>query len=374
MNTVDTSGRLGIIALSSCTEFGNLVDRHIREERTKAGIKCPDTYIIPIDEIRFSNGEGKTRLPQSVRGRDIFILCDPGNYSCTFDFFGITNHKSPDDHFQDLKRALSCICGKSKRSTVVIPRLYESRQDRRKGRESLDCALALKELESMGIQDIIAFDLHDSRVQNAVPLCSFENLYATHEMVSAFWSENEEIVMNNEDLIIISPDPGGMDRALFYSQVLDAEVAMFYKSRDLRRVVGGTNPIIKHDYLGPSLEGKNVLVVDDILATGDSVLSIANEIKKLGAAKVFVATTFAWFTKGVEKFDSLYNNKIIDRFYSTNLTYVSDSLKSAPWFREVDMSGFLAKAIDLLNRNDSLAPLIDATTGLRNKIREARKA
>jgi ribose-phosphate pyrophosphokinase len=370
-------GELGIIALSSCAEIGKKLDEHIKALRGQdANDKKPageaDSYLIDVEEIRFSNGEAKTRLIQSVRGRDIYILCDPGNYSCTYDFYGKTNQKSPDDHFQDAKRAVAAVCGKASRTTVVMPLLYASRQDHRRGRESLDCAIALKELEAMGVKNIIAFDLHNSRVQNAVPLSSFENLYATYGILEQFVADEREAVIDNNNLIVISPDPGGMERAIYYAGVLDTEVGMFYKRRNYKLIKDGSNPIIQHDYLGPPVLGKNVFIVDDILASGDSLIDVAEEMKSRGAMKIFVAVTYGLFTKGYDKFCEMFEMKHIDRVYSTNLTYVPAERKVFPWYCEVDMSPNIAEYIDILNHDASIEPIIDATGSLKMNINNLR--
>jgi len=372
LHEANPHGELGLIALSSCKDFGAKIDYHLKEMRKRAGLECPDTFLIPIEEIRFTNGEGKTRLPSSVRGRDIFILCDPGNYSCTYNLYGYTNRKNPDEHFQDLKRALSAICGKSTRSAVVMPLMYASRQDKRKGRESLDCAMALRELERLGVKDIISFDLHDSRVQNAIPNGSLENLHSTYAIVKTLIQEEKDIVADRENLLIISPDSGGMDRAIYYASVLGTDVGMFYKRRDVSVVVNGKNPIIQHDYLGPSLKGKNVVITDDIIASGESTLDIACQVKKLGASKVFIAATFALFTEGCDKFIKYFSEGVISRVYSTNLTYAPEEIKNMQWYHDVDMSEYLAKIIDRLNNDLSIAPLIDSAGPLKEKLKELR--
>ena len=309
---------LGIIALESCRELGEQVNKIIQQKRN-----TEESLLIPTNEIRFSNGEGKVKLPETVRGKDIYILCDVGNYSCTYKMFGFTNHKGPDEHFQDIKRTVSAIRGKAARITVIMPLLYQSRQHRRKGRESLDCALALQELERLGVDEILTFDVHDPNVQNAIPLLSFENLYPTYDIVKSLISNEDTLSLDKEKLLVISPDTGAMDRAIYYSSVLGVDVGLFYKRRDHSTVVNGKNPIVEHEYMGREVEGKDVLIVDDMIASGESVLDIALELKKRNAKNVYVATTFAFFTEGLEKFNEYYSDGIIAKVYSTNLTYIS---------------------------------------------------
>ena len=347
---------LGLLVLESCKELGNAVDKYIQAKR-----EVNESFIIPIEEIRFSNGEGKVKLPQTVRGKDIYILCDIGNYSCTYEMFGFTNHKGPDEHFQDIKRTVSAIRGKARRITVIMPLLYESRQHRRKGRESLDCALALQELERLGVNEVITFDVHDPNVQNAVPLLSFENIYPTYDIVKSLIHNEETLERDKEKLLVISPDTGAMDRAIYYSSVLGVDVGLFYKRRDHSTVVNGKNPIVEHEYMGRDVAGKDVLIVDDMIASGESVLDIAKELKKRNVRNVYVATSFAFFTEGLEKFNKYYEDGIIARVYSTNLTYVPENLKNSPWFKEVDMSEFLARIINRLNYDKSIAKYMDAT-------------
>ena len=307
---------LGIIALQSAKDLGEKIDNSIKARRNTT-----DSFLIPIDEVRFSNGEGKAKLSDSVRGKDIYLLCDIGNYSCTYKMFGFIHNMGPDEHFQDIKRAVSAIRGKASRITVIMPLLYESRQHRRKGRESLDCALALQELERLGVDEILTFDVHDPNVQNAIPLLSFENIYPTYDIVKSLITNEKTLERDKDKLLVISPDTGAMDRAIYYSSVLGVDVGLFYKRRDHSLVVNGKNPIVNHEYMGRDVEGKDVLIVDDMIASGESVLDIALELKKRNAKNVYVATTFAFFTEGLEKFNKYYNDGIISRVYSTNLTY-----------------------------------------------------
>ena len=356
---------LGIIALESCKELGNAVDKYIQEKRN-----CNESFLIPTNEIRFSNGEGKVKISETVRGKEIYILCDIGNYSCTYKMFGFENHKGPDEHFQDIKRTISAIKGKASRITVIMPLLYESRQHRRKGRESLDCALALRELERLGVDEILTFDVHDPNVQNAVPLMSFENLYPTYDIVRSLIKNQSSLELNKDKLLVISPDTGAMDRAIYYSSVLGVDVGLFYKRRDHSLIVNGKNPIVEHEYMGRDVEGKDVLIVDDMIASGESVLDIALELKNRKARNVYVATTFAFFTEGLEKFDKFYKDGVITKVYSTNLTYVPDKLRDSEWFFRVDMSEFLARIINRLNYGKSIAKYMDATEIIRRLLNE----
>jgi ribose-phosphate pyrophosphokinase len=365
LNLINTMpyGPLGIIALESCRELGEKIDHHL-QEKICGSVDENNAFLISTDTIRFSNGEGKVKLEETVRGKDIYILCDVGNYSCTYNMYGITHHMGPDEHFQDIKRTISALGGKARRVTVIMPMLYESRQHRRKGRESLDCALALQELERMGVKDIYTFDVHDPNVHNAIPLLTFENIYPTYNIVKSFIS-TENINIDKSKMITISPDTGAMDRAIYYSNVMGLDIGLFYKRRDYTTVIKGKNPIVQHEYIGKDVEGMDVLIVDDMIASGESVFDIVTELKKRKARRVFVATTFAMFTEGISKFNNFYEDGLIDRVYSTNLTYIPPQAREAEWFREVDMSEFLATLIDYINNDRSVSPLIDATQGIK---------
>jgi ribose-phosphate pyrophosphokinase len=362
-------GPLGLVALESCKELGEKVNYHLQQRRKNNTHETEKTFLVTTDAIRFSNGEGKVRLEESARGRDIYILCDVGNYSCTYDMFGIAHNMGPDEHFQDIKRTISAIGGKARRVTVIMPMLYESRQHKRKGRESLDCALALQELERFGVKDIYTFDVHDPNVHNAIPLATFENLYPTYEIVKAFIKQ-EDIQIDKSKMITISPDTGAMDRAIYYSSVMGLDIGLFYKRRDYTTVVKGKNPIVQHEYIGKDVEGMDVLIVDDMIASGESIFDIARELKKRNAKRIFVATTFALFTEGIDKFNEFYKQGLIDRVYSTNLTYVPPQAKAAEWFREVDMSEFLATVIDYINSDRSISPLVDSTENIKKLVSE----
>lgn len=361
--TNSPNGKLGIIALESCKELGDKIDKYLCSVHDN-GNHC-ESLLINVDEVRFSNGEGKVVIEESVRGKDIFILCDVGNYSCTYDMFGFKNHKGPDEHFQDIKRVVSALNGRARRVTVLMPLLYEGRQHRRKKRESLDCALALQELERLGVRSIISFDVHDPNVQNATPLVSFQNIYPTFEIVKKYISVEKDNFLDDTEMMVISPDTGAMDRSIYYSSVLGADVGLFYKRRDYSKVIGGKNPIVQHEYMGRDVSGLDVLITDDMIASGESVIDIAIELKKRNARNINVATTFALFTEGVEKFNKYHEEGIINRVFSTNLTYIPDEVRNAKWFEEVDMSEYISKIIDSLNLDRSLSPLLNDTTNIK---------
>ena len=360
------AGDLGIMALQGCKEFGRQIDESIKELRRAAGMPVPETFLIDFDEIRFSNGEGKIIINESVRGKDVFLISDIGNYSCTYSLYGHDNRMGPDDHYQDIKRALSAMGGKADRVNVMMPMLYASRQDRRKGRESLDCAMILRELEHMGVKTLLTFDVHNSSVQNAVNLMAFENIYATYEIVKSFIEDEPQATTNREDFLIISPDVGGMERAVYYSTVMKTDVGMFYKRRDFSRVESGRNPIVQHEYLGRDVAGKSVIIIDDMIATGESMCEIVKELKERKAAKVFVAATFAMFTRGDASFQELYEQGLLDRLYTTNLTYIPEDIIAKPWLKHIDMSPFAAEIINTLNINSSIEPVMNATVRIKN--------
>ena len=358
-------GKMGLIVLQSCKQLGAEIDQFIRQLRND---DSGESYIIPIDEVRFNNGEGKVRINDSVRGRDIYILCDIGNYSCTYNLFGFENHMSPDDHFRDIKRVLSAIGGKASRITVLMPLLYSSRQHKRKGRESLDCAQALEELQNLGVDCILTFDAHDSTIYNAIPATSFENIYPTYSMLKRFiQNEGDDIFRGN--MTVISPDTGAMDRAIYYANALGLDVGMFYKRRDHSRIVNGKNPIVQHEYIGGPLEGKRVLIIDDMIASGESVIDVINEIQKQNVSDVYAAVSFAFFTAGLEKFDKLYEEGKLKKLYSTNLTYAPEELLKRPWFVQVDMSKFIAKILCTLNNDESISPLLDSAARIRRLLK-----
>lgn len=368
MVSLTNHGKLGLIVLRSCKQLGDMVENRIKQLRGEENSDVK--YIIPIEEVRFSNGEGKIKILDTVRGKDIFILADVGNYSCTYKMFGSENRMGPDEHYQDIKRALSAIGGKANRITVIMPLLYSSRQHKRKGRESLDCAVALEELESLGVDAIISFDVHDPTIHNAIPSSSFENIFPTYSVLKNFINnEGDDIFKDN--MTVISPDTGAMDRAIYYANVLGLDVGMFYKRRDHSRIVNGKNPIVQHEYIGGPLEGKRVLIVDDMIASGESVIDIINELSKQNVSDTYVVATFAFFTEGVEKFDKLYEEGKLKKLYSTNLSYIPDEIKKRPWFVETDLSKFMAKIVNTLSKDDSISPLLDCTVRIKKLLKQS---
>lgn len=365
-------GDLGLIVMESASSLGRKINRHLRDMRS-GQLDLPDTFIIKKQEIRFSNGEGKVFIQETVRGKDIYIISDIGNYNMTYTLHGQENRKSPDDHIQDLKRVLSAMAGKARRITVLMPLLYASRQHSRKGRESLDCAMALQELERLGVNDILTFDAHDPTIQNAIPLISFENLYPTFDIVKSILQQEESLIQKDRETLIISPDTGAMDRAIYYSGVLGFDIGLFYKRRDHSRVVRGKNPIVQHEYIGKDVKDANILIVDDMIASGESVFDIALELKKRQAKKVLIATTFALFTEGIDKFNQFYKDGLIDAVYTTNLSYLPKEAKNENWLKEVDMSHYIARIINRLNYDVSISDILDASRGIQDLIQAKKK-
>lgn len=349
-------GPLGIIAMRGCEEITAKVDSYLSNWRDDAE---QGSFQIESCCPRFSSGEGKGLIKKSVRGHDIFIICDVFNYGVTYRMYNMQVPMSPDDHFQDLKRIIAATGGKARRITVIMPMLYEGRQHRRVSRESLDCATALQELAHMGVTNIVTFDPHDPRVQNAVPLIGFDCVQPKYQMIKALVNTISDIKIDREHIAIISPDEGGMSRCIYYSSVLGLDLGMFYKRRDYSKIVGGRNPIISHEYLGGDIEGKDIIIVDDIIASGDSVIDIAEQLKAKKVRRVFVFATFGLFTEGLARFDEAYENKLIEKVFTTNLVYRSDELKKKLWYREVDMSKYIAYIINTLNYDRSMSDLLD---------------
>ncbi len=378
-------GSLGIVSLSGAMEMGNLCDNWINGWREETVNIYPDiakmspdyyrkSYQISHQANRFATGEGKLVINETVRNHDIFILADVGNYSCTYSMYGQDRPMSPDDHYWDIVRTIGAISGKAKRVSVIMPLLYEGRQHKRSSRESLDCAIALQELDRLGVSNIITFDAHDPRVCNAIPLSSFENLSPHYQVLKALFHTEKDIHIHKDSMVVVSPDEGGLQRNIYYASMLGLNVSTFYKRRDYTRVVNGKNPIISHEYLGDDLEGKDVLIADDLIASGESVIDVATELKKRNANRVFVIVTFAQFTQGLEKFHEAYATGLISRVYATNLTYRTPELLAAPWFVDVNMSKFMAYLIETLNHDQSLSHLIDPSDKIHNLMQKhARK-
>ena len=362
-------GKLGLITLKSSESLGQKVDRYLVKWRSTRQQLHPndtafkgyqrDSYLIDHALPRFGNGEAKGTIKESVRGDDLYIMLDVTNHSLTYKMCGEINHMSPDDHYQDLKRIIAASSGKAKRINVIMPFLYESRQHRRSSRESLDCALALQELVDMGVENIITFDAHDPRVQNAIPLHGFESVTCAYQFVKALCSNVDDLVFDNDHMMIISPDEGGTDRAVYLANVLGINVGMFYKRRDYSRIVDGRNPIIAHEFLGSSVEGKDVFIIDDMISSGESMIDVATELKKRKAKRIFVISTFGLFTNGFAKFDEAVEKGIIYRVLTTNLIYQSEEMLSRDYYISCDMSKYIAYIIDTLNHNTSLSELLN---------------
>lgn len=362
-------GTLGILALESSRDMGTHVNDYIvgwRRERAKRHTAASsfagynrDSYIIDSTCPRFGSGEAKGIIRQSVRGDDLYILVDVCNYSLSYTVCGQTNHMSPDDHYQDLKRIIAAAGGKARRITVIMPFLYESRQHRRSARESLDCALALQELTQMGVESIITFDAHDPRVQNAIPLKSFETVQPTYQFIKALLNNVHDLTIDVDHLMVISPDEGAMDRAVYYANVLGIDIGMFYKRRDYSRIVDGRNPIIAHEFLGSNLAGKDVIIIDDMISSGESMIDVATELKRRKANRIFVAATFGLFTNGMEKFDEAREKGLIDKVLTTNLIYQPKEVLDRDYYINVDMSKYIALLIDTLNHDQSISELLN---------------
>ncbi|HJC47191.1 MAG TPA: ribose-phosphate pyrophosphokinase [Candidatus Lachnoclostridium pullistercoris] len=376
-------GPLGLIPLKSCAELGEKVNRHLvewrreRESEHKSTIAFTgyqrDNYIIDAQTPRFGSGEAKGTIEESIRGDDLYFMVDVCNYSLTYSLCGMVNHMSPDDHFQDLKRVIAAAAGKARRINVIMPFLYEGRQHKRSGRESLDCATALQELVSMGVENIITFDAHDPRVQNAIPLKGFETVQPIYQFIKSLLKVEKNLQIDSDHMMVISPDEGGMKRAIFFANVLGLDMGMFYKRRDYTQIVNGRNPIVAHEFLGSDIEGKDVVVIDDMISSGESMLDVAKELKMRKARKVFIFSTFGLFTNGLSKFDEYYQNGLIDRVFTTNLVYQTPELLTKPYYTSVDMSKYIALIIDNLNHDDSLSELLDPTKRINRVLNLYRK-
>ena len=362
-------GELGIIPLESCSELGKKVNDYIvswRQERDGDYMSSlhfegyqKDTFIIDAKCSRFGSGEAKGTINESVRGKDLYLLVDVTNCSIKYSLCGHENRMSPDDHYADLKRIIAAVAGKARRINVIMPFLYESRQHKRSKRESLDCALALKELNDMGVENILTFDAHDPRVQNAIPLSGFDNIQPTYQFIKALCQNVPDMQIDSEHLMVISPDEGAMGRAVYYGTVLGVDVGMFYKRRDYTVIVNGRNPIVAHEFLGASVEGKDVLIVDDMISSGESMIDVARELKKRKARRVFVAATFGLFTNGLDTFDKYHAEGLIDKVLTTNVIYQTPELLSRDYYISVDLSKYIALLIDSLNHDHSISGLLD---------------
>ena len=362
-------GALGLIPLESCKELGLKVDQYLvgwREKRQHQHQNDPafkgyrrDSYIISTAVPRFGTGEAKGVIKESVRGYDLYLMVDVTNYSLTYSVCGYENHMSPDDHYADLKRIIAAVGGKARRITAIIPFLYESRQHKRTARESLDCAVALQELQAMGVKNIITFDAHDPRVQNAIPLKGFETVQPAYQFIKGILREVKDLKIDSEHMMIISPDEGGTNRAVYLANVLGLDMGMFYKRRDYSKIVDGRNPIVAHEFLGSSVEGKDVIIIDDMISSGESMIDVATELKKRKANRIFVVATFGLFTNGLERFDKAVADGTIYKVVTTNLTYQTPELLAKPYYINCDMSKYIAYIIDTLNHDSSISDLLN---------------
>ena len=375
-------GPLGLIPLKSCEDLGKKVDawlvewRKERESEHKTTIAFAgyqkDSYIIGAKTPRFGSGEAKGELTESVRGDDLYIMVDVCNYNMTYTMNGLKNHMSPDDHYQDLKRVIAAVGGKGRRINVIMPFLYESRQHKRTGRESLDCAMALRELVDMGVENIITFDAHDPRVQNAIPLKGFETVQPIYQFLKHLLKNEPDLKIDSDHMMVISPDEGGTGRAIYFANMLGLDRGMFYKRRDYTKIVNGRNPIVAHEFLGSSVEGKDVLIVDDMISSGESMQDVAKELKRRKARKVFICSTFGLFTNGLARFDEYYEKGFIDRILTTNLVYQTPDLLQRPYYINVDMSKYIALIIDNLNHDASLSELLTPTSRINRLLEQYR--
>ena len=376
-------GSLGIIAVDGCEEMGNKVNDYLvkwRKEETRFqkdnlvfnGYEKPN-YLIDAKVPRFGSGEAKGIINESVRGKDLYLMVDVCNYSLTYSLSGNTNHMSPDDHFQNLKRVIAAVGGKARRLNIIMPFLYESRQHKRSGRESLDCALALQELVRMGVDNIITFDAHDPRVQNAIPLSGFETIRPTYQFVKGLLKHVPDLQIDADHMMAISPDEGATGRAIYFANVLGLDMGMFYKRRDYTTIVDGRNPIVAHEFLGSSVEGKDVIILDDMISSGDSILDVARQLKMRKAKRIYAAATFGLFTNGMEKFDQAYEEGLISGILTTNLIYQTPELLSRPYYINCDMSKYIALVIDTLNHDASISSILDPSERIQHVVEKYKK-
>ena len=376
-------GSLGMIPLEGCKTLGEKVDNYLvrwrtaRESEHKESLAFAgyqrDSYILKAKVPRFGSGEAKGMILESVRGTDLYLLVDVTNYSLTYPLCGHINHMSPDDHYQDLKRIIAAVGGKARRITVIMPYLYESRQHKRTARESLDCALALQEMVDMGVDNIITFDAHDPRVQNAIPLHGFETVQPAYQFIKGLLKHVPNLNIDSDHMMVISPDEGGMSRAIYIANVLGLDMGMFYKRRDYTRIINGRNPIVAHEFLGTSVEGKDMVIIDDMISSGESVLEVATALKERKANKIFICATFGLFTSGLEKFDKMYESGIIDRVLTTNLVYQTPELLEREWYIDCDMSKYIAYIIDTLNHDASISDLLNPNERIQSAIAKYKK-
>ena len=363
-------GELSVIGMRGCEDFTAQVDAYLKEWRNH---DTDETYLVESACPRFGSGEAKGTIHQSLRGNDVYIISDVFNHGVTYNMYGKTVPMSPDDHFQDIKRVIGAIGGKARRISVIMPMLYEGRQHKRSGRESLDCALALQELVNMGVTNLITFDAHDPRVQNAIPLSGFENVRSSYQMIKAMLKTYSDIEINPDSLMIISPDEGGMGKCMYYSSVMGIDLGMFYKRRDYSIIVNGKNPIVAHEYLGRDVAGKDVVIVDDMISSGDSVIDVAKQLKDKGANRIFVFATFGLFCNGFENLDKAYEDGVITKIFTTNLVYRMPELLKREWYQEVNMCKYVAYIIDTLNHDRTISTLLDQSKKIHNLLDKYNK-
>lgn len=372
-------GPLGIIAMPGCEAFADKVDQYLVQWRKNQALEHQgsiafygyqrETYKINISNPRFGSGESKAVINETVRGYDLYIVTDCFNYSVTYKMYGMTVPKSPDDHYADLKRVISAASSKAKRISVIMPMLYEGRQHKRSSRESLDCAMALQELVNLGVENIITFDAHDQRVQNAIPHKSFENVMPTYQMIKAIVNNIDDLKVDKDHLMVISPDEGAMQRCIYFATQLGVNLGMFYKRRDFTKVVDGRNPIVEHQYLGDPINGKDIIIVDDMISSGESMLEVAKKLKGLGANRIFVCTTFGLFANGLDVFDEAYKNGVFKKVFTTNGVYQTPELLSREWYQSVDLSKYVAYFLDTLNHDMSVSSLLDSSDKIDSILR-----
>ncbi len=360
-------GDLAIISMRGCEDISSKVDYYLKQWR---GAEEDQSFVIPANCPRFGTGEAKGVLNHTARGLDAYIICDCFNHGVTYKMYGQTVPMSPDDHYQDLKRVIAAFGGKARRITVIMPMLYEGRQHRRTKRESMDCAMALQELVAMGVKNIITFDAHDPRVQNAIPLDGFDNVTAAYQMIKSLLRAVPDIKLDREHTMIVSPDEGGMSRCIYYSSILGLELGMFYKRRNYSIIVNGKNPIEAHEFLGADVKGKDLILVDDMISSGESMLDIAARLKERGANRIFIFSTFGLFVEGYDKFDEYYKNGYIDKIFTTNLIYSEPELLTKPWYSNVNMSKYIALLVDTLNYDNSISKLLDPADRIKKIVDE----
>lgn len=359
-------GDLALISMRGCEDIASQVDYYLKQWRN---IPDDESFVVPANCPRFGTGEAKAVLKHTARGLDAYILCDCFNYSVTYKMYGMTVPKSPDDHYADLKRVISAASSKAKRISVIMPMLYEGRQHKRSSRESLDCAMALQELVNLGVENIITFDAHDQRVQNAIPHKSFENVMPTYQMIKAIVNNIDDLKVDKDHLMVISPDEGAMQRCIYFATQLGVNLGMFYKRRDFTKVVDGRNPIVEHQYLGDPINGKDIIIVDDMISSGESMLEVAKKLKGLGANRIFVCTTFGLFANGLDVFDEAYKNGVFEKVFTTNGVYQTPELLSREWYQSVDLSKYVAYFLDTLNHDMSVSSLLDSSDKIDSILR-----